>query len=113
MMNKGELMAQMGENVRRIRKKEGLTQEQLADAVGITSSFCAQIEAGVRSTSIDTLYRIAEALNVSASVLIYGSTQNERILHIANMLESMSDANLDYIEQYIVLTKRWCEAGAK
>lgn len=112
-MNKAELMAQMGENVRRIRKKEGLTQEQLAEAVGITPSFCAQIEAGVRSASVDTLYRIAETLKVSASVLIYGPTQNERVLHIANMLESMSDANLDYIEQHIALTKKWCEAVSK
>lgn len=113
MMNKEELMAQMGENVRRIRKKEGLTQEQLAEAVGITPPFCAQIESGARSASVDTLYRIAEALDVSASVLIYSPTQNELVLHIANMLESMSDINLDYIEQHIALTKKWCEAVSK
>mgnify|MGYP002677028066 CR=1 FL=1 len=112
-MNKEALMAQMGRNIRTSRKEKGLTQEQLAEAVGITPSFCAQIEAGSRAASVETLYQIAEALEVSASALIYGSTHSERILHITNMLKDMSETNLAYVERYITLTKEWCESASK
>lgn len=39
--------------------------------------------------SIETLVQVAEGLQTSADILIYGSTKDGRILHIVKMLESM------------------------
>lgn len=58
-MNKDELMHLVGNNIRRYRLEQSLTQEQLAEKVGISTSFCANLERGKKSMSIKTLRDIA------------------------------------------------------
>ena len=45
--------------------------------------------------SIETLVQVAEGLQTSADILIYGSTKDGRILHIVKMLESMPNDDLE------------------
>lgn len=54
------------------RKLRGLTQESLADMVGISWSHLAKVEgpAIVYGVSMDTLFSIAEALNISPAKLL-------------------------------------------
>ena len=59
-----EIKREFGLRVRTLRKKKGLTQEQLADAVGKTVDTISNIERGVSSTRIDTAARLADALGV-------------------------------------------------
>ncbi len=47
------------------REYRGLTQEALANRVGISKSYLSQIESGHRSGSANVLRRIAQALNLS------------------------------------------------
>ena len=48
----------LGLRVRDARKAKHLTQEQLAEKVGISSSFMGHIERGTRIASIDTLVSV-------------------------------------------------------
>jgi DNA-binding XRE family transcriptional regulator len=50
------------------RMKHGLTQQQLAERVGTSYSQISRIESGRHMTSIDTLLRIAHALNLKLIV---------------------------------------------
>lgn len=52
------------------RRAAGLTQEELAEKVGITVSAVANYENGRRRPRADILKRIAQALNVSMENLI-------------------------------------------
>lgn len=56
----------IGLKVSYFRKRAGLTQEQLADKMGVNTSFIGQIEAPniMKPISLDTLFRIAKVLNV-------------------------------------------------
>ena len=56
----------MGLKVSYYRKLAGLTQEQLAERMGVDTSFIGQIEAPniVKAISLDTLFRISKALEV-------------------------------------------------
>lgn len=55
-----------GENPIKVwREYRGLTQQQLADAVGISKPYLSQIETGKRKGTVDILSAIAKALNVS------------------------------------------------
>jgi DNA-binding XRE family transcriptional regulator len=47
------------------REHRGLTQQQLADAVGISKPYLSQIETGKRAGTTDVLTGIAKALDVS------------------------------------------------
>ena len=61
---------EIGKRIRRMRKKQKLTQEQLAEMVDISLSFMGHIERGTRVLSVDTLCRIARALHCSADELL-------------------------------------------
>ena len=52
----------MGKEISRIRRARKLTQEQLAEAVGVSVSFIGHIERGTRVMSLDTFVRICRAL---------------------------------------------------
>jgi DNA-binding XRE family transcriptional regulator len=55
-----------GENPIKVwREFRGLTQQQLADAAGISKPYLSQIETGKRKGTVDILSAIAKALNVS------------------------------------------------
>lgn len=59
-----------GRNVQRLRKSRGLTQEQLAEAVGNNWKHIGQIERGEVNVGIDYLAGIAHALKVETSDLL-------------------------------------------
>jgi transcriptional regulator with XRE-family HTH domain len=60
----GELLNPLGERVRERRKELGLSLEELASRTGLTASFLSLIERNINNPSLDSLYRIAEALDV-------------------------------------------------
>lgn len=51
-------------NLRRFRQKEGISQEELADRVGLHRTYVGSVERGERNISIDNMERLAAALNV-------------------------------------------------
>jgi transcriptional regulator with XRE-family HTH domain len=59
----------VGTNLRRIRRGQGLTQEQLAYTAGLSPAVVAQYERGKRHPRLGTLYRLAAALDVPLSQL--------------------------------------------
>lgn len=60
----------VGHNVRRIREKKGITQEDLALEAGLNRAYIGYIERGERNPSTDTIVKIAKALKVSPKDLI-------------------------------------------
>lgn len=62
-------MRKFGENLRRVRKERGFTQEELAFKSGISLSQIARIEIGILNTSICTVYRIADTMEIDAGLL--------------------------------------------
>lgn len=63
---------EFGNRVRDLREQAGLSTNKFALMAGLSKSFIIQIEHGRRNISLDTLERIAAALNVSASELLEG-----------------------------------------
>lgn len=60
----------IGERIRFYRKAKKLTQIELADKAGIAVNSLRLYEAGKRNPSIETLFQIADALNVSFESLL-------------------------------------------
>lgn len=61
-----------GERLRALRADSAMTQEQLAEAAGMDRSNIADIERGARNCSIDTAFRIADALGIDPGELFRG-----------------------------------------
>ncbi len=67
-----EKYTELGLNIAFYRKKKSLTQEQLAEKVGISRSHLSSIEAPniVKTFSIELLFRIASALEIKPRMLL-------------------------------------------
>jgi len=59
----GRRPVNLGEKVRTLRKKIGMTQKELAEQVGLTPSFISQLEKNLISPSLDSLLKLSEKLN--------------------------------------------------
>lgn len=59
-----------GQRVRKVRLLRQLTQEQLAEKAGVINSYIGVIERGEKKASINTLVKIANALNCSVDYLL-------------------------------------------
>ena len=59
-----ELKKLIGNKIKTIRKQKGITQEKLAELIGIETPSMSNIETGKYSPSIETLQKLAEILNV-------------------------------------------------
>jgi transcriptional regulator with XRE-family HTH domain len=59
----------LGNTVRELRQKHGLTIAEVADQAGISRGMLSKIENAQTSTSLDTLAKLANALGVSLSTL--------------------------------------------
>lgn len=60
----------LGANVRRWRRRRELTQEKLIELTGMDIRFLQRIESGAINARLDTIVRLAEALDVEASALL-------------------------------------------
>ena len=64
----------LGQYIAKRRKYMGLTQEELAEAAGISTSFIGHIERGEKKFSVATLNALVNALGTSADFLMQGTT---------------------------------------
>ena len=55
---------QFGRHLRRMRLTRDMTQEQLAEAAGVSVDFLSLVERGINAPSFETLERFAKALKV-------------------------------------------------
>lgn len=85
---KEELQRIIGENLYRFRNEQRLTREEIAEKAGISVTFYANLEAGNRMMSIETLHRIAAILNVSTDSLLYQHCPDESLKNILAILRN-------------------------
>ena len=63
----------MGYRVRQLRTRLELTQENLAEAVGVSLSFIGHIERGEKKASLETVSRLAASLGTSIDYIVLGN----------------------------------------
>ena len=65
-MTSEQLYTLIGQNIKKVRKKIGISQEQLANDIGMSRGFISQIESSKVKTgiSLDTLIKISQKYNI-------------------------------------------------
>lgn len=58
-----------GRRLRQLRRQKGLSQAQLAEAIGVSPEFVSNMERGVNAPSFGTLERLSVALGSPAKGL--------------------------------------------
>ena len=96
-----------GEKVKRVRKKRGLTQEQLAELIDISPRNLSKIEVGECFVKAETLEKILKALNISSEDLFatdHIKEANELLNLIYSILDKVKDDNR-MLEKIYKMTK--------
>lgn len=83
----------LGERLREIRKRRGLSQMSLAEATGLTSTFISYVENGHKTMRLETFVQIANALNVSADELLMDSLENTLKVRNNEFADVLADCN--------------------
>ena len=65
-----------GKRVRQLRTDAGWTQEQLAEAAGITTTYTSDLERGTKVPSLTIVLRISKAFRVSVAELLRDFTMD-------------------------------------
>ncbi len=68
--NMKSIQTQIAENLKTIRKLRGYSYDQLASLTGVSKGMLSQIEKGESSPTVNTLWKIANGLQVSFSSLV-------------------------------------------
>lgn len=87
------LKKELGEKIKKLRKRRGLTQEQLAELVEISPRNLSNIELGINFAKAETLEKIIVSLNTTSQELF-------AVDHIKSNAEL-----LEKIYQYISIIK--------
>jgi len=65
-------MSEIANNIKELRKKKGLSQEQMAELLHVTRQTVSAWERGIAQPGLDTLGQVAGALGTEPEQLLYG-----------------------------------------
>lgn len=54
----------LGRKIQKVRRQKGLTQEKLAEKIGVSTTWIGYIETGYRRPNLKLIYKIANALEI-------------------------------------------------
>jgi transcriptional regulator with XRE-family HTH domain len=97
----------LGAAIKAARSENKVTQERLAEMVGIAPSHVKQIESGSRSPSVEVLYKLAYTLNFSVDDAFFpGRKADQKLLYkIERSLQECSVHELRVVYSTITALK--------
>ena len=87
----------IADNMKLYRKKQKLTQMKLAELADLSVDSIKRIEAGQRSMSLENFLRLADALQVPLSFLLYEKVEMPELEQFNNILKGRSDKQKKYL----------------
>ncbi len=99
-------MSEFGERLRRARINKGMSQVELARAIGLTQASISQFEKGLRMPTPANIRKFAQILNI-LEVDLAGQDKGEfeKTLLMRN-IRDLSPDTLNKINEYVVILKQ-------
>ncbi|MDQ0232230.1 helix-turn-helix domain-containing protein [Metabacillus malikii] len=94
------IQMQIAENLRNIRKLRGYSYDQLANVTGVSKGMLSQIEKGESSPTVNTLWKIANGLQVSFSSLVEESVPTVSVVRLGEKEPLTEDNELYQVFPY-------------
>ena len=88
----------IGQRIRQIRKARGLSQDQLAEQVGISTVHVSHIENANTKLSLPVFIRLTEVLQVSADELLQGAAPARRQQAEEDILRLLESCDLRQLQ---------------
>ena len=81
----------LNENIKKYRKKRGMTQEQLSEAMGVSVGAVSKWESGQMNPEIGMIVRIADFFELSVDSLLGYSYRSRNLSDTLNLIKSLSN----------------------
>lgn len=98
----------IGQRIRKLRKAQGFSQEQLAECAGISTTHMSHIETGNTKLSLQVLTDIAAALHASTDELLFDTPGSQKRIaekDVQKVLESCTPQQARIISEIIKSAK--------
>lgn len=101
--------ATLGSRIQKLREKQKMTQEKLAEKADLSKNYLSELERGIRKGRLDVYYRIAYALGISLDVLVdkvpqdtvaFSNHIEKRIRHFTKDQKEALDECITFISSY-------------
>lgn len=116
---RGSVSDRVRRRIRELREAQGMTQEALGEAAGVSVDAITRIESGKRTPTLETLAKIAGALGVSAKDLVGSEGRKPSFpavaLRLAGLLgkepKVVQDAAEEIVRVFLRATPRHAKVG--
>ncbi len=95
------LSVEMGARIAERRKQLGWTQEQAAEASGLSWQFFACVERGIKNIRAESLLNLSRAMNVSADYILTGKESKVDYGYLLKYIEPLSEIQLNCLEEIL------------
>lgn len=85
----------------KLREEKGFTREAFAERAKLSANFIYDVETARRGISAESIFLIAQALDVSVDYLASGKNENERLNAIIELLREFNPEELGIVESTI------------
>lgn len=98
----------IGQRIRKYRKAHSLSQEDLAEKIGISTTHMSHIETGNTKLSLAVLAKLSSVLEVNTDDILFGHPQSSNSAmmdHIFSLLEGCDSQELAVMLDILQTTK--------
>ena len=100
-MGDADFLREMGQRIMVRRKALHLTQEELAERLGVSTQMISNLELGKKAIRPENLARVCAILQVSADFILTGMDANTKVNEVAEKLLQLTDGQLLMVSDMI------------
>jgi len=102
-MAEKDFLLEMGERIAIKRKEKKLTQEELAERLGISLQTVSNIECGKKSTRPENIAKICTLLDTTADYILLGERTENQTKGITKILASLPEEKYKVVKNLIFI----------
>lgn len=100
-MDDRKILLEMGKRIAARRKEMKMTQEALAERVGVSLQTISCVELGKKAIRPYNLIKLCSVLETSTDYILVGRKSCQELSQIDNQLSRLTDAEYDLVEKLI------------
>lgn len=100
----------VGKRIKRVRQRNGLTQDELAEKVSLSPKYISGIERGVENPTMDNLIRLAKALDVEPyDLFLFGESEDSEKALRKGIDKMVREASREKLQLYFDVMRKVIE----
>ena len=100
-MGNNEFLKEMGQRIMLRRKTLWMTQEELAEKLGVSTQMISNLELGKKAIRPENLARLCSELNLSADFVLTGANTRTAVDSVAEKLSQLSEEELQLVSNLV------------